>query len=128
MKKLIFFLLCLGTGFADSFILENITNHPTKSSRMAIQWASSAREIEEGNQALRQGLKIASASLQAVSQIGAIRFTAPAKAEYFRVLVWSKGKGEPDLHTNWVQIVPDKTYTLDADHLVPSVLMSGMGC
>lgn len=48
--------------------------------------------------------------------------------EYFRVLVWSDGKSEPDLLTNGVDVVPNKTYTVRDDLLVPAVLMAGTGC
>jgi hypothetical protein len=126
MKNIAFFLLLITAGFADRFTLDNLTAHPAKPSKMAIQWASSAKEMEEGNHALRHGLELN--ALQVINKIGKISFTAPAMAGYFRVLVWSNGKAEPDLHTNWVEIVPDKTYTLEAEHLIPSVLMLGMGC
>jgi anti-sigma regulatory factor (Ser/Thr protein kinase) len=59
---------------------------------------------------------------------GKIELTIPEDMGYFRVVVWSKGKDAPDLSTNWIDIIPGKTYTLETDHLVPVVLMSGMGC
>jgi hypothetical protein len=36
--------------------------------------------------------------------------------------------GEPDYTTNWIDITPDKTYTLGNDYLIPVVLMAGSGC
>lgn len=128
MKKLAFFLLFTIAGFANPFVLQNNTSHPAKGSKIALQWASSAKEVEMGNQALRSGSPLDPATLHTLGQTGKMRLTSPTSAKYFRVLVWSHGKGEPDLHTNWVELVPGKTYRLEADHLVPSVLLSGMGC
>lgn len=130
MKIKLFFLALLitATGFAENLVLENQTSYPIKTSRMVIQWASTAKEVEEGNTALMYGLKLNPASLQELTQAGKVSLSIPQKAEYFRVLVWSKGEGDPDLHTNWVEVVPTKTYTLKAEHLVPSVLMLGTGC
>lgn len=129
MKKIAFFLLFSVAAFADSFLLHNKTSYPAASgSKMALQWASSAREVEMGTQALKHGAALDAASLYSLGQTGKIRLTLPNGAKYFRVLVWSHGKGEPDLHTNWVEIAPGKSYTLEADHLIPTVLLSGMGC
>jgi hypothetical protein len=117
-------------GFADSLVLENLTSYPrqNQNSKIAIQWAYSAKEIEEGNQAIVAGAKLNPKTIQPLTRSGKIKITIPQKAEYFRILAWSKEGEEPDFHTNWVEIIPNKTYTLKADHLVPSVLMSGMGC
>ena len=134
MKKIILFFLSLltvsTTGFSENLVLENQTSYPLKNekSKVAIQWANSAKEVEEGNQALIYGESLNSNSIQALTQKGKIDLKVPEKAEYFRILVWSNGEGDPDLLTNWVDIVPNKTYTVKTDHLVPSVLMSGTGC
>ncbi len=132
MKKIMLCLLLALTtaGFAESLVLENQTAYPLKNqkSKIAIQWASSAREVEDQNQAVTHGSELKSSSVQTLNQAGKVKLSIPAKAEYFRVLAWSKGEGKPDLLTNWVEIVPNKTYTLKADHLVPVVLMSGTGC
>ncbi len=131
MKKIVlFFLLVATTGFAENFILENQTSYPIKNpkSKVAIQWASSAKEVEESNRVLINGSKLNPETLQPLTQSGKVNLTIPKMAEYFRVLVWSKGIGEPDLLTNWVDIVPNKTYTLKTDQLIPSVLMAGSGC
>ena len=131
MKKIILFFLSLfaiTTGFAESLQLVNQTPYPLKNSKIAVQWATSAKEVEECNNALMYGLKLNPGTLKVLTKSGKINLSIPKEAECFRVLVWSKGEGEPDLHTNWVDIVPDKTYTLKTDHLVPSVLMSGTGC
>lgn len=130
MKIKLFFLslLVTVTGFAENFVLENQTSYPMKKSKIAIQWATTAKEVTEANTALMHGLSLNSETLQVLTQMGKVNLTIPKKAEYFRVLVWSKGEGEPDLHTNWIDIVPNKTYTLKPDHLVPSVLMLGTGC
>lgn len=128
MSKLFVMLLLASVGFSGDFVLENRTSHPQKTSKIAIQWANSAREVDEGNKALMAGAKFNAKMVSFLTQMGKIRITIPKKAEYFRVLAWSKGDQEVDFHTNWVEIVPNKTYTLESDHLVPCVLMPGMGC
>ncbi len=132
MTKIILFffsLLFATTGWAATFILNNQATHflTEKKSRMTIQWATSAKDAEENNQLILQGKKINPKSLQRLTQTGKIILTIPKKAQYFRILVWSKDR-EPDLLTNWVDIVPNKTYSLTADYLIPRVLMTGMGC
>jgi hypothetical protein len=123
-------LLFLSTTCFANIVLENQTSHPIKNqkSKIAIQWATSAKEVDEANKAIIYGTSLNPATFQYLTQSGKTDVKTPEKAEYFRVLVWSKGEGEPDLLTNWVDIVPDKTYTLKPDYLVPSVLMSGTGC
>ena len=132
-RNVLFFLMLLATatsGFAENLVLENQTSFPIKNqkSKIAIQWATSAKEVDEANKAVIYGLKLNPETIQILTQSGKIDLSIPEKAEYFRVLVWSKGEGNPDFLTNWVDIVPNKTYTLNPDHLVPSVLMSGTGC
>jgi hypothetical protein len=95
---------------------------------MAVQWANSAREVDEDNKALMYGAKLNPATLQTISQVGKVQLTLPKKAQQFRVLVWSKGSLEPDYTTNWIDITLNKTYTLETDYLIPVVLMSGSGC
>ena len=134
MKKMMLFLLSLiavtTAGFADNLVLQNQTSYPIKNqpSKMAVQWATSAKEVNEANLAVTHGAKLNPGTLQTLNQAGKVNLNIPKKAEYFRVLVWSKGEANPDLLTNWVEIVPNKTYTLEADHLVPTVLMAGTGC
>ena len=131
MKKItIFFLslLVVATGFTENLVLENQTSYPNKKSKIAVQWANSGKEVDEGNNAMISGSKLNSDSLQVLTQSGKTTLTIPKNAEYFRILAWSKSEGDPDLLTNWVDIVPNKTYTLKQDHLVPSVLMLGTGC
>ena len=127
-------LLVTGVIHADTITLDNQTPHPDKQShsKMAIQWAYSAKDIDEGNTAMLHGLQLNSKTLEALTQSGKVTLNIPAKegkpAEYFRIVIWSNGEGDPDLHTNWVDISPDKTYILKSDHLVPTVLMAGTGC
>ena len=134
MKKIALFFLSLlviaTTGFAENLVLDNQTSYPAKNqkAKIAVQWANSAKEVDEGNNAILQGSKVNTKTLKVLNQPGMVNLKVPKTAEYFRVLVWSKGDGAPDLHTNWVEIVPNKTYTLQTDHLVPSVLMQGSGC
>src|SRR5436190_5087901 len=113
MKKivLVFFLMLIATaGFADSFVLNNQVSKPTnhKKYKMAIQWANSASDVEENNTKLKQGKKLNPHSIQTFTRVGKINFNFPKKAEYFRVIVWTKGAREPDFLTNWVDIVPKK--------------------
>lgn len=117
-------LLVASSVFADTLVLDNRASYP----KMAIQWALSAKEVDEGNKALIQGLKLNPSTMNVLTKPGKITLTIPKSAEYFRVLAWSKSDGEPDFVTNWVDIVPNKTYALNSDHLVPTVLMLGSGC
>ncbi len=134
MKKIMLFVFSLVfvaiSGFAENLVLENQTSYPLKNqkSKMAIQWATSAKDVDEGNQAVSHGLNLNPNTMKVLTQPGKVSVNIPEKAECFRILVWSKGEGEPDLLTNWVDVMPNKTYTLKADHLVPSVLMLGTGC
>ncbi len=133
MKKLILFFIAMlmgTTAFAESFILDNQSHYPNpkEKSTLAIQWASSAKDVEENNNKLRQDSKLDKHSLLALTQTGKLHLTIPKKIEYFRVLAWTHGSKKPTLVTNWVSIIPDKTYALDDAHLIPVVLMAGMGC
>ena len=118
------------TGFAESFVLNNTAPYPASNhtSKMAIQWATSARDVDDNNNIVRKGLTLNPDSLKVLTQVGSINLDIPKKAEYFRVLVWLKGAKNPDFLTNWVDIVPNKIYTLNEGHLVPRALMSGTGC
>lgn len=122
------FLAGVTIGYADTLTLENQTSYPNQKSKIAIQWAATAKEVDEDNKALLGGAKVNPNTLSPLAQQGKVNVAIPKKAEYFRVVAWSQGDGNPDLHTNWVDVVPNKTYTLQADHLVPLVLMSGSGC
>jgi hypothetical protein len=133
MKKIALFLLCLlltTTGFTANLVLDNQTSYPNKDqkSKIAIQWATSAKEMDDANNALMQGSKLDPKSFQMINQSGKTTLTIPPNAEYFRILAWSTADTDPDFVTNWVDVVPKKTYTVKADHLVPSVLMLGTGC
>lgn len=133
MKKIALFFLSLlavaTTGFADNLVLDNQTSYPAanEKSKIAVQWASTAKEVDESNKALLQGEVLHADKTQALKK-GKVSLTIPQKAEYFRVLVWSKDEKAPDLHTNWVDVVPNKVYTLKKDQLVPIALMFGTGC
>jgi hypothetical protein len=129
MKK--FALIALffsAAAFADQIVLDNQTSYPAKNQKIAIQWASSAQEVDANNKALMYGWKSSSDSIQVLKQKGKIVLTIPKKATYFRVVAWSNNETAPDYSTNWIDIVPDTTYTLETQHLTPVVLMSGMGC
>lgn len=129
---LVFFsLLFANVGFADGFVLNNQVANPASNNkfRIAIQWASSAKEVKEYNNRIKQRAKLNPSSLQILARVSKINVDIPKNMEYFRVLVWSNSVGEqPDLLTNWVDIIPNKTYTLNEDKLTSLALMSGMGC
>ena len=125
-------LLLLATSLclAQNIVLDNRTAYPSPDpkSEMAIQWAGTAKEVEDDNIALMHGMKQNPDSLQPVQTRGKVPISSTLKAAYFRVLVWTKDSESPDLHTSWIQIAPDTTYILNTDDLVPSVLISGSGC
>jgi hypothetical protein len=116
--------------FAQDIVLENQTSYPNKDqkTKMAIQWAASAKEVDGSNKELMYNSKITSNTLLDIAKSGKLKLSLPEKAEYFRVIAWSKADGEPDYVTNWVDIVPNKVYLLKSNHLVPVVLMLGTGC
>ncbi len=123
-------LLVISVGFAESIVINNQTTFPAENqkSKLAIQWASTAKEIQEANRAIIYGLKLPPDSLQVISKSGEMTLSIPKNAEHFRVLVWSKDEEMPDLLTSWVDVVPNKLYKLQKDQLVQAVLMSGAGC
>ena len=136
MKKkqfLVFILSLLAVtthALAENLILDNQTSYPIKNSQsqIAIQWASSANEVQVDNDALMNGNVDRSSKLHVLPQTGMNTIDIPENAEYFRVLVWSTANEAPDLHTNWVDVTPKKVYTLKNDQLIPIALMSGTGC
>ena len=107
-----------------------MTSYPNSSqaSKIAIQWATSAKDMQKSDKAVIYRLKTNPNSLLVLNKTGKIQVTIPKQAERFRVLVWLKKNKSPDLLTNWVLVVPNKTYTLQKDQLIPAVLMSGTGC
>lgn len=134
-KTIMFFLSCLMMAlqvFAEQVVLDNQTSHPNEKNRskIVVQWATSANEVEEGNQAMIYGWELNSGTMQNVERSGKILLNVPSRVKYFRLLVWSNGASiaSPNLLTNWVNIVPNKTYTLQEDFLIPSILMAGTGC
>lgn len=123
-------LFLLAKVSAETVVIDNQTFYPSKgqSSTIVLQWARSAREVNEDNNALIQETPIAKEKMKPLTQNGKITVNLPPDAMYFRILVWSKNDSSPDLHTNWVNVVSNKTYTVKQDQLVPTVLMSGVGC
>lgn len=120
------FLALSATGFADQLLFDNLTKYPTKTAKMAVQWANSAKQVDEENRALIEGSS--PTNLLYLSKTGKTEISIPKGMQHFRVLVWTKDQQTPDLHTNWVDIVPNKTYVLKQDQLVPTVLIHGSGC
>lgn len=126
MKQILFFLILTATAFAEHITLNNQTSYPNKESQIGIQWADTAKEVSEQSDVYCPNLKLN--SLKLLNHSGKIDLNTPANAAYFRVVIWKKNEKEPDLMTNWVDIQPKKIYTLKDDHLIPAVLMAGMGC
>lgn len=127
MKKLIAILLFALTAFAEQLVIDNQTSYPSDNQKIAIEWASSAQEVDASNKALMYGEKF-NGQLKVLKQNGEIKVSVPKKAEYFRIVSWSKGEKVPSLSTNWIDIVPGTTYTLKTEHLVPVAIMPGSGC
>ncbi|MBY0529100.1 MAG: hypothetical protein K2P51_02805 [Rhabdochlamydiaceae bacterium] len=134
MKKIILLVLSLtllsAASFAENLILKNQTLYPGKNqkTRLAIQWANSAKQVDAYNQSMIHGSKMDPDTMQFLTQTGKVKLNIPQNAEYFRILAWSTDTDQPDHLTNWVDIVPNKTYTLKEEHLAPSVLILGSGC
>jgi hypothetical protein len=128
MKKIALVFFFATSLFAGDITLENQTSYPSQNAVVAVQWASTAREVQEHNEILIRGEKVSPSTLQYLDQAFKTKLSIPKTAEYFRVLVWPKGSGSPELLTNWVEIIPNKTYLLKKDHLTPVLLMVGMGC
>jgi len=133
MTKTLFLLatlVLLATGFADNVAIDNQTSHPSKErqSRIAVQWASSAQVVDDANKAMMSGKPLDMSQVQIIDKSGNVNLKIPKDAEHLRIIVWTKSSGEPDLVTNWVDVVPNKTYMIKTDHLIPVVLMPGSGC
>lgn len=133
MNKIImifFFFFLVNSSYAEYFVLNNQAFNPraNQKSKIAIQWASASPEVMTSNKQVREGLKLSSKRLKFLNQKGNINLDIPKNAKYFRIVLWSKGGENADFITNWIDIVPNKTYTLNSDHLVPLALMAGTGC
>jgi hypothetical protein len=133
MKKHIIYLGLLfitQTGFAQRIVLDNATIYPIqdKNTKIAIQWAANAEEMQIQNRAIIYALALNTKSLQILNQTGKVNIDIPKNVQYFRILVWLISKDKPDLLTNWVNIIENKNYTLHQDQLAPAALISGIGC
>lgn len=123
-------LILSATGFADNLVINNQTTYPSKNpqTQMAVQWASSASEVDQANKAMMCGKPLDMSKVQTINKTGKVTLSIPKDAEHLRLLVWTQRTKEPDLVTNWVDITPNKTYPVKTDQLVPVVLMPGSGC
>ncbi|CZF99149.1 TPA: hypothetical protein I8Y89_000004 [Legionella pneumophila] len=133
MNKILIYL-CLyfmtSITLAGKIVIYNKTNYPVKdnSRKIAVQWVATVEATQKANKIIVNGSKLDLNSLKIITQKGKTQLTLPNDSHYFRVVVWSTGKQQPDLLTNWVDIVPNKTYIINQDQLVPAILMSGTGC
>ncbi|KTD11818.1 hypothetical protein Lgra_1276 [Legionella gratiana] len=116
--------------FADGIVLDNKTYYPEKGKlgKIAVQWAVSVKEVQKENKGILHDSTLNSNSLTMLTQKGKIQLTSPKNARYFRLVVWSSGNHEPDLFTNWVDIISNKTYVVNQNQLVHKRLMAGSGC
>lgn len=133
MRKTILFLILLGIasiGFTEQVVLENQLSDFARDQniKMAIQWANSAKDLEAKNILAKQKSTWKLDLSLVPNQKKTISLTIPQKAEYFRVVVWLKDAKNPSFITSWVDIIPNKIYTLDKEHLTPIALMLGTGC
>ncbi|KTC92258.1 hypothetical protein [Legionella cincinnatiensis] len=133
MKKILVYLclnLMASGVFGSNIVLENKTDYPEKGKlgKIAVQWAVSAKAIQKANKSILNGSTFNSSSLVMLSQKGKIQLITPNDARYFRLVAWSNDNNEPEFLTNWVDIVPNKTYVVNQNQLVPRVLMAGAGC
>lgn len=133
MEKMVlffFFTLMIPTGFTGSVVINNnaLNLKNDRKSTIAVQWATSAKEIEHSNKSLQNEIQLNPDKLRVLTQTGKNKLDVPQHAEYFRVLVWSNSTGKPEFITNWIDIELNKTYTLNKEHLVPIILMTGTGC
>ncbi|WP_231861986.1 hypothetical protein [Legionella hackeliae] len=85
-------------------------------------------DTQKANKTILNSSSLDSNSLTMLSQKGQTQLTPPTHGRYFRIVVGSTNKQAPDLLTNWVDIVLNKTYLINQDQLVPAILMSGAGC
>lgn len=133
MKKILVYLclnLMTSGVFGGNIVLENKTDYPEKGKlgKIAVQWAVSAKAIQKANKSILNNATLDTGSLMILNQKGTIQLTSPNDARYFRLVAWSNDNNEPDLLTNWVDIVPNKAYVVSQNQLIPRVLMAGAGC
>ncbi|WP_115707715.1 hypothetical protein [Legionella sainthelensi] len=133
MKKILVYLylsLMASGVLGGNIVLDNKTDYPEKGKlgKIAVQWAVSAKAIQNANKSILNRTTLDTNSLMMLAQKGRVQLTSPNHARYFRLVAWSNDNKEPDLLTNWVDIVPNKTYVVNQNQLVPRVLMAGAGC
>lgn len=120
----------INTIFAHTITIDNQTHYPRKTSseRLMVQWAFTAESLHQENNTTPSTLSIDSKMLQSLNQKGVLELTTPDRAQYFRILLWSPLKKQPDLLTHWVTLIPNKKYTVMNAHLMPLIMLSGLGC
>lgn len=131
MKKTLFAfissMLLAAAAYSANIVFDNETSYPNEG-KIAVQWAYNSQEMQDGNTAVLYEKGLKQNSVQFLNKNGKVTLPVPANALYLRVLVWAEGNENPDLVTNWVDIVPNKTYMIDDEHLFPPVLLTGSGC
>lgn len=127
-KAFVLFQFAIISLFGEMIILDNQSSYLDKKPNvmMKLQWAASSQDMEE---------KTIDCLYHAVAQKdlmllkgGENQILFPGQPKYFRILVWTEESPNPTYVSSWVQIVADKTYTLQDKDLFHSVLMAGSGC
>src|SRR5947199_40466 len=75
MKLLILFVLfAQASVFAENIVLDNRSGYPQKNqkSKIAVQWAVTAREVDEANKAIMHGYQMKPETFQDITQGGKI--------------------------------------------------------
>lgn len=130
MNKLAFFIFLFSVVsiFGETFILDNQTPYPGRSteSTIELQWAASPQEMSAKNIESIYQLERPSNTMLLVS--GENKVSIPHEQKYFRILIWEKGKAAPTYVSSWVLVISNKAYTLKNDDLYYSVLNAGSGC
>lgn len=116
--------------WGTEIVLDNQTQYPDphQQSKMLVHWATSGKEVQDANYAVRYAGSVNEPHTLVVQTTGVVHLTLPEDAEYFRVLVWEAGEAAPKVLTNWVDVIDKKIYSLRNEHLVPIRLMAGTGC
>lgn len=133
MKKIVIsFFLCFINSlvFADTITIDNLSNYPstTSTDKMMVQWATTAEATQKINETIINDQILDANAMTALTQKGKSQLTLPTDARYFRIMVWIGKAQGPDFLTNWVAIIPGKTYELQQNQLVPKIMMTGSGC
>lgn len=77
MKKILFLLSLIACAYADVVVIDNQTSY----TNLSVQWADSAREVEEGVKATTYDLKLDPKTLQNLSSARKIELQIPKSSQ-----------------------------------------------